>query len=174
MGTNESFSKNQLEKIYETYFDDIYRFFYIKLSSRENAEDLTSEVFLALAEKIRDEIVEIDSVRAYLYGIARNMLARHLRRKYTEVVTTNEKIDFFAYAQGVLAETTSDKKYTKFIRRFIDKLPRKQKLILHMRLVERLTLKTIAEKIGKNMNYVKTTQKRGIFNLKKYLAEDGL
>jgi DNA-directed RNA polymerase specialized sigma24 family protein len=35
-----------------------------------------------------------------------------------------------------------------------------------MRLIEKMSLDEICEKLGKNMNYVKTTQKRGIRNLK--------
>ena len=38
--------REKFSKIYDKYIDKIYRFVFLKVSSQEIAEDLTSEVFL--------------------------------------------------------------------------------------------------------------------------------
>lgn len=170
---DESISEEQLGKIYEDNFERIYRFFYVKISHKENAQELTSEVFLALAEKLRKGDVEIESAKSYLYGIARIIFTKFLSRKYTEVTMSDEQMDYIDHFDQVVDVSRSESKFTKYVKQFIDKLPRKQQLVLRLRLIEKLSLELIAEQLGKNMNYVKTTQKRGIANLKKYLAQEG-
>jgi RNA polymerase sigma factor (sigma-70 family) len=51
-------------------------------------------------------------------------------------------------------------------------LPEKQRIVISLRLIEKLSLKEIAQELGKNMNYVKTTQKRAIKNLKEIFANN--
>jgi RNA polymerase sigma factor (sigma-70 family) len=52
----------------------------------------------------------------------------------------------------------------------LELLPKKQRAVISMRLIEKLSLKEIAQKLDKDMNYVKTTQKRAIRNLKEIFA----
>jgi DNA-directed RNA polymerase specialized sigma24 family protein len=50
-------------------------------------------------------------------------------------------------------------------------LPDKQRAILMLRLVEKRSLSEICELTGKDMNYVRTTQKRGIARLRELVAQ---
>jgi len=67
-------------KIYEQYVDKIYRFVFLKVSSQEVAEDITSEVFTRGWQVYRDK-KQIDNVTAFLYQIARNLIVDHYRQK---------------------------------------------------------------------------------------------
>jgi DNA-directed RNA polymerase specialized sigma24 family protein len=49
-------------------------------------------------------------------------------------------------------------------------LPEKQRLVLKMRLIDKCSLHDICANLNKDMNYVKTTQKRGLHNLKLLFA----
>ncbi len=68
-------------KIYEKYVDKIYRFVYLKVSSQEVAEDLTSEVFTRGWQAYCDNKKNIDNMTAFLYQIARNLIVDHYRQK---------------------------------------------------------------------------------------------
>lgn len=59
----------------EDEYDNIYRYCYFKLRSRETSEDITQETFLRYFERYRDR----DSVAA-LYTIAKNLCIDKLRR----------------------------------------------------------------------------------------------
>jgi RNA polymerase sigma-70 factor (ECF subfamily) len=49
--------------------------------SAETAEDVTQEVFIALMEGSRRFDAERGSLKVYLYGIARNLLRRQIRKR---------------------------------------------------------------------------------------------
>jgi len=70
-------SKKEFAKLYDEYIEKIYRFIFLKVSSRETAEDLTSQVFLNFwqaREGVKDP-------RAFLYRIARNLVIDFYRQK---------------------------------------------------------------------------------------------
>ncbi len=68
----------QFSLIYDQYIDKIYRFVYLKVSSKEVAEDITSKVFLKGFEAYRKD-PSIKNIGAFLYQIARNDVANHYR-----------------------------------------------------------------------------------------------
>lgn len=71
--------KNKFSKIYDSYIDKIYRFVFLKVSSSEIAEDLTSETFLRGWKAFEKNPDSIENPQAFLYQIARNMIADFYR-----------------------------------------------------------------------------------------------
>ncbi len=69
-----------LEGIYEVYCDKIYSYALYRVFTREAAEDVTSTVFLRLAEKIDSlNFEDGPAVRNWLYGTARNAARIYLK-----------------------------------------------------------------------------------------------
>lgn len=159
----------EIEDAYARHMDSMYAFFAAKLLDKKAAEDLTSETFITFVRKAkRGE--QIDNIRAYLYGIARNLFLLHLRQKYTlPSVQYKEYDDFAVYAESI-AEKTQSQPLEERILPYLAMLPEKQQTVISLRLVERLTLSEIATKLGHDMNYVKTTQKRAINKLRELVA----
>ncbi|MBU0976321.1 MAG: sigma-70 family RNA polymerase sigma factor [Patescibacteria group bacterium] len=160
-----------IEMIYDLHFVSIFRFFYYKTLSNEKAEDLTSETFLIFIKQLKKE-KEIENPKNFLFGIARNVFLKYLRRKYREELSLDERQleDFAQYTQNFLEEIDQKPTLEDKVLKYILQLPEKQREVLYMRLIAKMNLGEIAEKLGKNMNHVKTTQKRGIKNLKKLIA----
>ena len=69
------------EELYPAYHDRVMRFFLSRLDSREDAEDLTSEVFLKVTRALSSFDEEKASLSTWIYTISRNVLTDHLRRK---------------------------------------------------------------------------------------------
>lgn len=67
--------------VYDKHIDKIYRFIFLKVSSQEIAEDLSSEVFTRCWESFRDKKCDIKNMQAFLYQIARNLIVDHYRQK---------------------------------------------------------------------------------------------
>jgi RNA polymerase sigma-70 factor, ECF subfamily len=64
----------------------VYRFSRQMLGSREAAEDITQEVFIALGRTVQRFDPAMGSLTTYLYGIARNLiLQRHRRSRWRQV-----------------------------------------------------------------------------------------
>ncbi len=72
-GDEKSFAK-----IYDEYINNIYRFVFLKLNSRESAEEIVQDVFWELWKTAKREKA-INSIRALLYKIARFKIADYYR-----------------------------------------------------------------------------------------------
>jgi len=163
-------TQQDLELTYDLYFDKIYRFFYYKVLSKEIAEDLTSDTFIAFADVLKSK-KEIENLKAFLYGIAKNTFLKFLKQKYKrEIAFSSISDDFYEYADNFVENVETKKNFEDILLKFIDKIPEKQGKVLHMRLIEKMSLQEICDKLKKDMNYVKTTQKRGIKSLKELAA----
>ncbi|MDE5583916.1 MAG: sigma-70 family RNA polymerase sigma factor [Ruminococcus sp.] len=68
-------------------YDKIYRYCYLRVHSRETAEDLTQETFLRFLEKPQYHNKNRDL--QYLYTIAGNLCIDEYRRKTTEELPEN-------------------------------------------------------------------------------------
>ena len=67
-------------QLYDRYVTHIYRFVYLKLPSREVAEDVTSETFLKFWQHIINNN-DVRHVRALLYKTARNLVVDYYRKQ---------------------------------------------------------------------------------------------
>ncbi len=73
--------EKQFSKIYDQYIGKIYRFVFLKVSSKEVAEDITSRVFMKGWEIFKGDVDKIENPKAFLYQVARNMVIDHYREK---------------------------------------------------------------------------------------------
>ena len=74
-------SRKIYSQVYDKYVKKIYRFVLLKVNSAEIAEDLTSEVFMRGWQAYKTQQDKIENVQAFLYQIARNLLADHYRQE---------------------------------------------------------------------------------------------
>lgn len=164
---SEALSEKEIISFYNENFERIYKFFYYKTLSKEISEDLTSETFITFVKIIKDQ-KEIQNLKFFLYGIAKNIFLKYLKDKYRAGIPFSEfERDFENQAEKFVKNMEKIETLEERVLPYIEKLPPKQMQIMHMRFIEKLNLKDICQKLGKDMNYVKTTQKRGIANLKK-------
>ena len=93
---------NKIQDIFGTIYNDnvekIYRFIFFKVGSQEIAEDLTSESFIRGWKAFQEASnpkpkKEIKNPRAFLYQIARNLIADHYREKgRTQFVSLDDTV----------------------------------------------------------------------------------
>lgn len=87
-------TKQQFTKLYNDHLEPIYRFCYLKVGSKSDAEDLSQEVFLKLLEYLKEKHQEqkIENMRAFIYQIARNLIVDHYREKGRAPLPLGEEI----------------------------------------------------------------------------------
>jgi RNA polymerase sigma-70 factor (ECF subfamily) len=73
--------KKEFSKIYDKYVEKIYRFIFLKVNSKEVAEDLTSETFLRTWKVFSQSNPKIENISAFLYKTARNLITDYYREK---------------------------------------------------------------------------------------------
>jgi RNA polymerase sigma-70 factor (ECF subfamily) len=161
-------TNQELESIYDIHFKKIYRYFYYRVVNKEIAQDLTSDTFISFIDSVKISDKKIRNLTKYLYGVARITFCEYLKDKYMEpnFVEFDNAPDFEDTVTTSLDKIDEKKTPEEVLLMYLHRLPEKQKIIIKLRLLDKLSLKEITQKLGKDMNYVKTTQKRAIKNLK--------
>ena len=155
-------SKKAFEYVFNTYFDQLFRYAKEILKDRDQAEDVVENLFLRVWED-RKKINVHTSVRSYLYRSTFNASLNVLRKKRSE----NKYRDFFlhhadfikCHDYGSSSYPLSDiieKEYNEEIEKVIDDLPPQCKKIFLMSRIEDLPHKEIAERLGISVNTVKS------------------
>lgn len=73
--------KRALQEVYDKHIEQIYKFVYFKVGNREDAEDITSQVFIKAANSL-DLSQEGQTKLAWLYQVARTTITDHWRNYY--------------------------------------------------------------------------------------------
>lgn len=159
-----------IEQIYQDQVNRVFGFYYAKTLDRNTAEDLTSRTFMTFVEKQADPELVIQNPQAFISGLMRNIWLQYLQEKYRHKEFAFEAIEEIATDIDDTIERLENEGLKAYATRFIDQLPDKQRTVLTMRLIENKSLKAICNELDKDMNYVRTTQKRGIRSLKDLIA----
>ena len=156
--------------LYDHYLPKIYRFVLLKVSHREEAEDLTHQAFLKAWENIDQYNFKGYSFGSWLYRIAKNITVDYYRSLRTEVSTEEiSELSVESFPFGSLDQKIEWEGLVQGIRQLKDV----EQDVLIMRFVEDLSPKEIAEVIGKSEGAVKVIQHRAVNNLKKVIEKTG-
>ena len=151
--------------LYDHYQPKIYRFIYLKVGHREEAEDLTHQVFLSAWNNIRGYESRGFPFSSWLYRIARNQVIDHYRTK--KPTSSLDDVDVESHItedkSGTLAETKIE---MERVRMALAKLKPEYQEIIIMRFVEDLSIKETAQTLGKSEGAIKLLQHRATKKLK--------
>lgn len=154
--------------LYDFYVSGIYRYTYYRVGSKEDAEDLTEEVFLKALEAIGRFTWREVPFSAWLYRIARNTVVDHFRRETRRVQVVLE--------EGVMTPETTEpvtlvaaKLSQEEVQRAISRLTDDQQQVVILKFFVGLSNSDIANFIGKTEGAVKALQHRALESLSKIL-----
>lgn len=158
--------------LYDKYHDQIYRFVYLKVSHREEAEDITHHVFLNAWQHMPDYKHKGFPFSSLLYQMARNKVIDHYRTKKTTVdIESLYEADIPRHAS-----TLEDAAHSQFqlaaIKTALKQLKQEYQDIIIMRYVEDLTPSEVARILKKPKTTVRVLQHRAIKQLKALLNKD--
>lgn len=150
-------------------YDQIYRFVRRRASSREEAEDLTQEVFAAatraLAEARSDE--EAPTL-AWLYTVARRRLIDRLRREHRQPLQSDAAVsagtDERIYGPSITGPLLDG----------LRELDAQQRQVVLLKLFEGRPFAEIAGLVGASEEACRARFSRGLAALRTYLAEKGV
>ena len=160
-------------KLYDAYVEQIFRFVYFKVSSKEEAEDITSEVFLKAWHFVQEK-KEIKNFKALLYKIARNSVIDLYRKKSVRPESyLEEQLErgFEPSDAGEWLRKEVDQMDSKAIIEALKKLKQEYREVITLRYVDELDVSEIAEIIGKGNVAVRVTLHRALNKLKEFLKE---
>jgi RNA polymerase sigma-70 factor, ECF subfamily len=135
--------------LYKKYAPDVYRFALYLSGERGEAEDITSETFVRAWTS--PEPIEMATVKAYLFTIARNLFLQGLRKKSRHVGLDDELRDPQA-GPYALAE---QKEKLQSVMAELQKLPEASRSALLMSAVDGMAYEEIAQVLGVSLAAVK-------------------
>ena len=129
----------ELERIVAERQDWLFRFAYMRIGIREDAEDLVQEVLLSVFRRLQEKTQTLN-VEQYLIKAISNACTDYFRRKSLMVVSLDKA--------GQVAVSEGDRQiHEEFVRinRLLDTLPTEQAEIVRLKCYDDLTFKQIAE-----------------------------
>ena len=149
------------DAIYAGNVRRLYRLMFSKVGNRQDAEDLTSQVFTAAYGSLRSSR-SVGEVQAYLLATARTVLAEHWRRTLGHQVTEIdlEQIDRDNFATPYLTPDSSDA--PERIAKILLALPERYRAILTLRFLRGYTIRQAAAELGVSVSNAKVLQHRAL------------
>ncbi len=152
------------EELYDKNVDDIYRFIYFKIGKKDDANDLSSLVFLKTWEHIqKNKVSHNETLRALIYKIARNVVVDYYREHRPDNISIddeNNRIDIAS--DDSLENDVSIKTDYDQLMISVMGLKNEYREILIMRFVNELSLDEIADITGKKKINVRVILHRAI------------
>jgi RNA polymerase sigma-70 factor, ECF subfamily len=156
-------------ELYDRHYDRIYRHVYYSVGRKQDAEDLTQQVFLQAWRAIGRFRRTSSPFVAWLLTIARNTVVsyyRHVRREHSldsEIVEwpADEHIE-----NGLEARLEHER-----VRRTLRHLRPEHQQVLTMRFLEDASYRELAATLGKTEANVRVIQHRALMELRRLLDE---
>lgn len=157
--------------LYDHYQPAIYRFIAVKVGSREEAEDITHQVFLSAWARVGTYKHRGHPFSSWLYQIARNMVIDHYRSRRQDV--SLDKLDPDSSIIPAVAQVDlSIKLQLEKVHVAIRTLKPDYQDVIILRFVEDLPVKEVSAILKKSEGAVKLAQHRAIKELKKQLGDE--
>ncbi|MDP4084989.1 MAG: sigma-70 family RNA polymerase sigma factor [Bacillota bacterium] len=164
-------TEQTLEGLFHDYSTLIYRFLVLMVNSREEAEDLTQEVFIRAYKGLPNFKGE-SSYKTWLYTIARNIAYDHCRKKKT--LHFFKGLAHLEKNEPVPEEILAKKEQTQYLYKALVELKLSYREIIILRKIKGYQINETAEILGWSEAKVKTTLHRALNALKNELLKKGL
>jgi RNA polymerase sigma-70 factor (ECF subfamily) len=151
--------------LYETYFMPLYRYVYFRVGNKEDAEDLTQDIFVKIYLSFLRYSDSGKSPLAYFYTIARNTVIDYRRKK--KILVADDEFFTLADSADTPLEEAMKKENADMVRAGIARLPESEQDVVVLRFMSDLSTKEIASTLGKSEEAVRQLQSRGLQSLRK-------
>jgi RNA polymerase sigma-70 factor (ECF subfamily) len=155
-------------ELYENNFDRVYAFVARRVSDRNEAEDVTSEVFHQALASLHGFEWRGVPFAAWLYKIAANAISDRAKRnareqQSPELVESARDLN----PQGIDLEI----EHRAQLFQLVDRLPLNQRRVIGMRFAEGKSIREIAEEMERSEGAIKQLQFRALQNLRAQLGD---
>jgi len=162
--------QRKFSKIYDHYIEKIYRFIFLKVSSSEIAEDLTSETFLRGWKTFEKEPDSIENHQAFLYQVARNLVADFYRDKNNMPSISAEYVQIEDPRPNIEEKAKLDSDM-EVIRQALLTLKDDYQNVVIWHYLDGLPLQEVARLLGKSEKTTRVTLHRALNSLKTRLKQ---
>lgn len=135
--------------LYETYSPDVYRFALWLAGDSQEAQDITSETFVRAWVRIHS--IRTETLKAYIFTIARNIYLEQHRKKTRQVVLN----DIYSDPAPKPDEVVESRLDILRVQRFLQTLPEIDRAAFILRVQHQLPCAEIARVLGLSLTAAK-------------------
>jgi RNA polymerase sigma-70 factor, ECF subfamily len=161
--------REALEELYLLHFDRIYSYLHVTVGDRHDAEDLTTQTFLRMLEKIGSFRWQSAPFSAWLFRIAHNLSMDHFRanrRWQPEEEVPEPPGDEEPSAEAAAMHSIGRQSMLELI----EGLSEDQQQVLTLKFVFSFSNGDVATILGKTEGAVKSLQHRALASLQKQIS----
>jgi RNA polymerase sigma-70 factor (ECF subfamily) len=160
--------------LYERYVDTVYRYVYVRVGTRQTAEDLTSETFVRALRRIDSFSWQGRDIAAWFVTIARNLVIDNAKSaRFRLEVATADMLDADEHVDAPETEVLQRMRDARLVEA-VRTLKPEQAECLVLRFLQGLSLTECAKVLGKSEGAVKQLQLRAVRSLRRELENDVL
>jgi RNA polymerase sigma-70 factor (ECF subfamily) len=156
-------------EVYEEYFDLVYAYVVRRTRSRDDAEDMTAEVFRKALESLSRFKWTGAPFGAWLLRIASNLIADRAKRAARNTIS-DSSLSRAPGARQAQQTDLEDAERRAHLFRLVDGLSGDQRSVVVMRFAEERSIREIADELGRSEGAVKQLQSRALENLRKRIS----
>jgi RNA polymerase sigma-70 factor (ECF subfamily) len=155
-------NRQDFQTLYQENLNLIYRYVYSKVGNREEAEDLTSQVFIKAIRSVHTERGAL-SVQKWLFQVARTTIADFWRARYRIATSSLEALldsGWEGPAQSAAVEINTTP--LERVQGLLQALPEHYREVLNCRFLLNLSIRETAVRLGLSEANVKVLQFRAL------------
>ena len=158
-----------LSRLYEEYFQRVYRYVAVRVGNRLDAEDITSQVFVKVVQSLPSYKLRGAPFSAWLFRIARNQVIDNVRKRSIKVETT--WIEPSAVSQEDPTRLAELNIAIDELVKALALLTGAQREVIELRFVAGMSVAETAKIMGKSEGAVKALQYNALIALRKRLSD---
>ncbi|HOK17555.1 MAG TPA: RNA polymerase sigma factor [Candidatus Paceibacterota bacterium] len=166
-------TKAEFSQIYYSEIDKIFRFFFLRVNSIEEAEDLTSLVFLKFYQSFqkKGEKTVVDK-KSFLYKMARNLLVDFYRKKDRNSLSLDKLFEegFDLPSPNEIENRIELDFQMEEIKKALKEINPLYADVIILHYIDDLSVKELAVILNKKENNVRVLIHRALDSLKSHLA----
>lgn len=162
LSADDATSSSSLRALYEETLPIVYRYIYSKVGNREEAEDLTSQVYLKALRGL-DVGRDSNATQAWLFQVARTTIADYWRGFYRLRASSLDDLLAAGWDSSIdVGQAPGDQSAVGRTQRILSRLPERYREVLTNRFLLNLTLKETAARMNLSEANVKVLQFRAL------------
>jgi RNA polymerase sigma factor (sigma-70 family) len=157
-------------RLYDDYAGRVHG--YLRAQQAREPEDLTSEVFLRVFDRLPQFSGDEPNFRSWLFTIAHRVLIDDARRRQRRPQTTTLDVEVESRSIGDVEREAFANMGAEWADDLLKSLPPDQRAVIALRVTSDLSLEQVADILGKRVGAVKSLQHRALRSLRRRCEQE--
>jgi RNA polymerase sigma-70 factor, ECF subfamily len=160
--------EEQIDKIYNRHYMEVYRFLICFSGNQNDAEDLTQEVFIRVLNNLSN-IHSINNLKTWIFSIAKHVAIDHYRKRRFSSLFTDGFFNKIISTEKEPNDLFEQNEMKRLVHAAISKLKPNYRAVVILRGINEFSIKETSEILQCKESKVKVDYHRALKELKKKL-----